>query len=161
MTYTPNPDIFDASDSFTYTIDDGHGLTSTATVNVDVKSLPNTPGKVTAGQANLDNSTNAGLNVQYDGTAFKGELQFNDKSEDIKLHSDSMTSLFVDPAKTTATFKGTATVNGVSGYTFKVTVVDHGEPGTSDSFLIVIKDPTSTTIYSKGAVLTGGNIQIH
>jgi len=72
-----------------------------------------------------------------------------------------MTALSVDPTKTTATFKGTATVNGVEGYTFKVTVKDNGEPGTGDSFLIVIKDPANTTVYAKGATLTGGNIQIH
>lgn len=162
VTYMPNPDIFGASDSFTYTIDDGNGLTSTATITVDVLGLPSTPGKVTAGQSNLDDYTNAGFNVQSgDGTAFKGQLQFNDRLEDIRLHSNSMTALSVDPTKTTATFKGTATVNGVSGYTFKVTVVDSGEPGTGDSFLIVIKDSTGATVYMKGATLTGGNIQIH
>jgi Ca-activated chloride channel family protein len=157
ITYSPSPDIFDASDSFTYMIGDGHGLNSTATVTVNVAGLPNTAGKVTAGQANLDNDTNAGFNVQSsDGATFKGQLQYNDRLEDIKLHSDSMTSLSVDPTKTTATFKGTATVNGMSGYTFKVKVVDNGEPGTTDSFLIVIKDPTNATVYVKGAVLTVG-----
>ena len=162
VTYTPNPDIFGASDSFTYTIDDGNGLTSTATVTVDVLGLPSTPGKVTSGQANLDNDTNAGFNVQSgNGTEFKGQLQFSDKLEEIKLHSYSMTALSVDPTRTTATFKGTAMVNGVEGYTFKVTVKDNGEPGTGDSFLIVIKDPANATVYAKGATLTGGNIQIH
>lgn len=39
-----------------------------------------------------------------------------------------MTELSVDPTKTKtmATFKGTATVNGIEGYTFKVTVEDNG-----------------------------------
>lgn len=162
VTYTPSPAIFDDTDTFTYTIEDSEGLTDTATVTVDVASLPSTPGMVTAGQANLDNDTNAGFNIQSsDGTEFKGQLQFNDKLEDINLHSESMTALAIDPSGTVATFKGTATVNGESGYTFKVIVEDNGEPGTSDSFLIVIKDSTDMTIYLKGATLTGGNIQIH
>jgi Ca-activated chloride channel family protein len=162
ITYTPDPSIFDATDTFTYTISDGHGLTDNATVTVDVKGLPSTPGKVTGGQANLDNNTNAGFNVQSgDGTTFKGQLQFNDKLENIKLHSESMTALAIDPSGTTATFKGTAEVNGVSGYTFKAIVKDNGEPGTNDSFLIVIKDPSNTTVYMRGGTLSGGNIQIH
>ncbi|AIF84113.1 Mg-chelatase subunit ChlD [Candidatus Nitrososphaera evergladensis SR1] len=162
ITYTPDPSIFGASDTFTYTIDDGHGLTDTATVTVNVQGLTSTPGKVTGGQANLDNNTNAGFNVQSgDGTTFKGQLQFNDKLEDIKLHSQSMTALAIDPTGTTATFKGTAEVNGVSGYTFKAIVKDNGEPGTNDSFLIVIKDLSNTTIYMRGGTLSGGNIQIH
>lgn len=146
VTYTPDPTIFDDTDTFTYTIDDGHGLTATATVTVDVASLPSTPGKVTGGQANLDDNTNAGFNIQSsDGTTFKGELQFDDKLEHVKLHSESMTALAIDPSGTVATFKGTAEVNGESGYTFKVIVEDDGEPGTNDSFLIVIKDSTNTT----------------
>lgn len=162
VTYSPDSTIFDASDTFTYTIDDGNGLTDTATVTVDVAGLPSTPGKVTGGQFNLDNDTSGGFNVQSsDGTAFKGQLQFGDKLEEINLHSESMTALAVDPSGTTATFKGTATVNGESGYTFKVIVEDNGEPGTSDSFLIVVKDSTDTTIYAKSGTLSGGNIQIH
>lgn len=162
VTYSPDPTIFDASDTFTYTIDDGNGLTDTATVTVDVAGLPSTPGKVTGGQFNLDNDTSGGFNVQSsDGATFKGQLQYSDKLEDINLHSESMTALAVDPSGTMATFKGTATVNGESGYTFKVIVEDNGEPGTSDSFLIVVKDLTDTTIYVKSGTLSGGNIQIH
>lgn len=162
VTYSPDPTIFDDSDTFTYTIDDGNGLTDTATVTVDVAGLPSTPGKVTGGQFNLDNDTSGGFNVQSsDGTTFKGQLQFSDKLEDINLHSESMTALAVDPSGTTATFKGTAKVNGEPGYTFKVIVEDNGEPGTGDSFLIVVKDSTDTTIYLKGGTLSGGNIQIH
>ncbi|MEW6603212.1 MAG: post-COAP-1 domain-containing protein [Thermoproteota archaeon] len=162
ITYTPNPSIFGDSDTFTYTISDGNGGTATANVTVTVDDLASTPGKVTGGQADLDEDANAGFNVQSDnGTDFKGQLQFNDKSEGIKLHSDSMTALSVDPTGTKATFKGTATVNGESGYTFKVIVEDNGEPGTDDSFLIVIKDSTDTTIYMRGGNLDKGNIQIH
>jgi hypothetical protein len=162
ITYTPSPDIFGDSDTFTYTISDGNGGTATANVTVTVDELPSTPGKVTGGQANLDENANAGFNVQSDnGIDFKGQLQFNDKSEGINLHSDSMTALSVDPTGTKATFKGTATVNGESGYTFKVIVEDNGEPGSNDSFLIVIKDSTDTTIYMRGGNLDKGNIQIH
>jgi hypothetical protein len=42
-----------------------------------------------------------------------------------------------------------------------VIVEDNGEPDTDDSFLIVIKDSTNTTIYLKGGTLSNGNIQIH
>lgn len=162
VTYTPNPDIFGDSDTFTYTISDGNGGTATANVTVTVDELASTPGKVTGGQANLDENANAGFNVQSNDTSeFKGQLQFSDKSEGIKLHSDSMTALSIDPTGTKAVFKGTATVNGEPGYTFKVVVEDNGEPGKNDSFLIVIKDSTDTTIYLRGGNLDKGNIQIH
>ena len=42
VSYTPNPNFF-GSDSFTYTIDDGHGATDTATVNVTVLNVEDPP----------------------------------------------------------------------------------------------------------------------
>jgi hypothetical protein len=42
VSYTPNPNFF-GSDSFTYTIDDGHGATDTATVTVTVLNVEDPP----------------------------------------------------------------------------------------------------------------------
>src|SRR4030095_10800863 len=64
-----------------------------------------------------------------------------------------------------ATMKGTATVNGISGYTFEVRVEDNGEPGIGvDRFRIQIAGPTSydsNAFAANGGLLTAGNIQTH
>ena len=53
--------------------------------------------------------------------------------------------------------EGTAEVNGQSGFTYAVDVIDNGEPGRNDSFYIKL-----STGYTAGpSYLGGGNIQIH
>jgi hypothetical protein len=61
-------------------------------------------------------------------------------------------------ANTHADFNGSAEVTHLGVTTtesFTVRVDDCGEPGTADKFRI------STTSYSNGGTLIGGNIQIH
>jgi len=88
VVFTPNPDYNNLSGpaSFTYTISDGHGGTSTATVNVDVKpvvdpaiSISDVTVNEGAGTATftvtLDQPTTATVSVRYqtaDGTATAG-----------------------------------------------------------------------------------------
>ncbi len=54
-----------------------------------------------------------------------------------------------------ASFTGRATVNGVPGVKFFVEVEDLGEPGTADTFRIVLADG-----YGAGGVLLRGNVQV-
>ena len=56
----------------------------------------------------------------------------------------------------TSQIDGTATANSAP-VTFNVTVTDHGEPGTADTFSIVIPELG----YSQSDTLGGGNIQVH
>ena len=163
LTYKPNTG-FSGVETFTYTISDGHGGTSTAGVTVTVtpisKPPTGTPGKVTGGGAQLNKDTNFGFNVQSsDGITFKGELEYQDRAANINLHSVDMKFLSVNPSGTNATFSGTATVNGKEGFTFKVYVEDNGEPGSNDKFSITIKEVPGG--YTKSVTLAKGNVQIH
>ena len=51
---------------------------------------------------------------------------------------------------------GTATVDGSGSFGFDVRICDNGEPGTNDTFFIIMSDG-----YSAGGTLTNGNIQLH
>ena len=164
VVYTAGPTLFAGNtDTFQYTIQDSRGANATAKVTITATAIPNTTGKVTAGGGQLSQqNVNFGFNVQStDGTTFKGQLEYQDKNMNINLHSLTMTGLAVSTDGTHSVFKGTAQVNGVNGYTFKVTADDHGEPGTSDFFRIVIKDSTNSVIYQSEGLLAKGNIQIH
>ena len=119
-----------------------------------------TSGKVTGGgSTSLEKGKdlNFGFVVNSDkSTTPTGNMEFQSKLANINLHSTSFYSLSVY-SSTLAVFSGTATINGVSGHTFKVTVEDNGEPGTSDKFSIEIDGGA----YSTSGTLTAGNIQIH
>lgn len=61
-------------------------------------------------------------------------------------------------------FEGTGLVNGEPGYRLRVTVVDHGEPGSEDDYRIEVwrtdrLGPES--ILSEGGTLQTGNVQVH
>jgi len=145
----------------TCTASDSAKNTASEIFSITVSLLP-TPGKVTAGGAQIDKDVNFGFNIQSeDGIDFKGQLQYNDKASDIKLHSDEMTLLSVNPANTQAIFTGTASIDQQSGFTFIITVQDNGEPGTNDFFSITIFDSGGSSIYQKDGTLKKGNIQTH
>lgn len=164
IVYTAGPTLFAGdTDTFQYMIQDSRGANATANVTITATAIPSTTGKVTAGGAQLSQEgANFGFNAQSsDGTTFKGQLEYQDKPMNINLHSLSITSLAVSTDGTHSVFKGTAKVNGTDGYIFKVTADDHGEPGTSDYFRIVIKDSSNNVIYQSEGTLALGNIQIH
>ena len=99
-----------------------------------------------------------GLVAKYhDGSnAPKGNLQYVDHVTGMVVHGN-VESLAVDKTTMTATFSGTAFVNGMDGYAYTVTVVDNGEPGNMDTLSIDI--PAKS--YTASGTLEGGNIQIH
>jgi len=82
-----------------------------------------------------------------------GHLVYTDHDIDLKVQSTAMTD-FVPGC--TSQIDGTATANSAP-VTFNVTVTDHGEPGTADTFSIVIPELG----YSQSDTLGGGNIQVH
>jgi hypothetical protein len=121
-----------------------------------------TPGKVTGGgQIAIPlpkGKASFGFNIMYQEgwAAPKGELQYVDHTTKMTVHGPNMTSLVVSSDKTKATFTGECTINGVSGFKFKVYVEDNSEPGKNDVFKIELSNG-----YSAGGVLLNGNIQIH
>lgn len=123
------------------------------------------PGKVTGG-GKIGGGLDFDFGVQPDhNNGFTGHLNYKDKANNIDLRSTSITfvSILIDDKH--ATIKGTATVNGISGYTFDVRAEDNGEPGQdSDRFRIQISGPTSydsNAFAANGGLLTAGNIQTH
>ncbi|HEX9615139.1 MAG TPA: ice-binding family protein [Bacteroidota bacterium] len=85
---------------------------------------------------------------------FWGQLSYNDH-KGFKLKSSSVTAYIVIDA-VTRQIEGVAKVRGQGSFTYKVIVVDNGEPGRNDSFSIEVSNG-----YSASGDLKGGNIQLH
>jgi hypothetical protein len=130
--------------------------TTTLTTETTTTTATISEGKITGG-GQISRDTNFGFNVQSDGASIKGVLEYIDKGSKINLHSVQMTSLTINADKTKGTLSGTATVNGVEGFTFIVEVEDNSEPGRNDKFKITIPELG----YTKDGSLLRGNIQIH
>jgi hypothetical protein len=62
----------------------------------------------------------------------------------------------------TASFLGTATVDGESGYTYAVRFVDNGFPGRNDTIEIVIKDAGGAVVFDSHGPqkLKTGNVEV-
>jgi hypothetical protein len=110
--------------------------------------------KVTGGGNILNKLVSFGFNA--DNTP-SGNLNYQDKGEDIHLVSDSIDSFSYDPGTNEVTFMGRGHV-GRDPVLFTVKVQDNGEPGTNDRFSIMI---TGARTSSRSGVLTQGNIQFH
>lgn len=67
------------------------------------------------------------------------------------------------PAAGFDTFVGTGTgrLNGVDGATIGFKFTDAGEPGTSDTASIIVKDKNGNTVMTASGFLVGGNNQAH
>ncbi|MCK4395544.1 DUF1565 domain-containing protein [candidate division WOR-3 bacterium] len=108
------------------------------------------------------NKKTFGFNVHSETGVVWGQLQFNDHGTKMKVHSDTINTLIVQPGDTIANFSGDCRVDGVSGYSLECEVMDSGEPGHGvDKFSIDIYDAVGNPYYSAGDFLGGGNIQIH
>jgi hypothetical protein len=114
--YTPDPDA-DGTDSFTYTLDDGAGSTDTATVEVTVTPVNDTP------VAGDDSAA-----VRVNGTAKPIAVLANDTDVD----GDEL-----QVTETSASLKGTVTITG--GGTGLTYLPDTDESG-ADSFTYTISD---------------------
>jgi len=95
-----------------------------------------------------------GFNAQFAAGLLSGHLTFVDHGSKKKVESTSITSFTRAGSK--ATFTGLARVDGVPGVHFTVDVEDVGEPGSADTFKLVLGDG-----YAAGGVLLKGNIQVH
>jgi VCBS repeat-containing protein/predicted outer membrane repeat protein len=164
--YTPAAG-FSGNDTFTYRASDG-SLDSQAAVTISVILKPATLGKVSGsgsvdgGARQFDMSVQSRLGA---GLSFTGAVTFEDRQLGISLASTSITYLRVEEDGAHAKFRGTATVNGVSGYTFTIYVEDHGAPGRNDKFRIVIAGPQgfaydSADFATMGGLLDSGNINV-
>ncbi|HEU4837155.1 MAG TPA: Ig-like domain-containing protein [Pyrinomonadaceae bacterium] len=150
--YSPNLNFF-GSDSFTYTIDDGHGGQSTATVNVTVNAVNDAP----VFTINLLSQT-----VQYSDpitTVTVSVSDVDDATADLTL-----TVLSSIPAGLTLTPTGVGswTISGnplvVAGvYPINLKVEDpHGASSTATVTITVNKETAETTYTGDMGVVTAG-----
>jgi len=172
FTYTPAA-TFSGTDTFAYKAFDGELYSNPTTVTIVVNPVNlGTPGKITGGGSIDERVRNFGFVVQTkvrDGVmSYTGNLEYHDKARGYNLHSTSITLIIIDPDGVHGMFQGTATLNGIAGYTFTVWVEDNGEPGSLvDRFRIQISGPGGfaydcNDFATRGGLLDrGGNIQVH
>lgn len=138
-------------------------------LGVEVPALPcltgctatpqSTPGKASGGGwFTQGTKRRVALSVEKVGTgAPAGELSYDDRAG-TSVEGAGVESLVVDGNRATVT--GAATVNGETGYRFSLTVVDNGEPGSSDAVSLVVTKPGTTWRHEAGGTLGGGNLQV-
>ena len=91
--------------------------------------------------------------------ALFGSLTYIDSAKNLTVKSTKVTSYTVVNSKTRL-IKGTATVNGKSGFRYEVTAADNGK-GTTDTFSLKVYNSSSTLTYSASGKLICGNLQLH
>jgi hypothetical protein len=97
--------------------------------------------------------------VEADGSTVRGQENYQDHGPAQPRHVQSieLTATTCSDDLTMATIFGRATVDGAGSFTFRIDVTDQGEPGSNDSYGIILSDG-----YASGQKrLQGGNVQIH
>jgi hypothetical protein len=87
-----------------------------------------------------------------------GSVEYQDHIANLNIKSIQINTVATTLDKKKGAITGLAQVNGAGSYPFVVYVEDNAEPGKgADVFMISLP----TYPYSNGAILSGGNIQIH
>ena len=97
--------------------------------------------------------------MSADGSSVEGQQQYRDHgpAQPRTVHSIELLATTCSDDLTTATIFGTATIDGSGTFVFRIDVMDQGEPGTNDSYGIMLSDG-----YASGQKqLRGGNVTIH
>ena len=139
----------------TLTVTDNDGETASTEVLIQVNAPPPPGAHEATGGGHITvggKKANFGFDAESSVTGVTGSLSYQDKAGDVKVQSQSVSSLVVSGNR--ATIQGTCTVNKVSGFTFTVDVIDNGS-GSSDSFRIRLSNG-----YDASGTLGGGNITV-
>jgi YVTN family beta-propeller protein len=94
-----------------------------------------------------------GFNVKGDGADAKGNCNVEDPRADVHIKCLDVTAIV--RTGNSARIYGNAQAGG-SATTYRIDVVDNGEPGRTDTFQI-----KTSSGYTAGGTLAGGNIQVH
>jgi Bacterial Ig-like domain (group 1)/Beta-propeller repeat len=97
--------------------------------------------------------------VSHDGSSVEGQQEYQDHgpAQPRNVHSIELVATTCSDDLTSASIFGTATIDGSGEFVFRIDVTDVGEPGTNDSYGIMLSDG-----YASGQKqLGGGNVQIH
>jgi hypothetical protein len=109
-------------------------------------------------------AANFAFNAKYvKGGQLQGSLFYIEHrlSGDVVLKSNAMGALAIVGNK--AVLTGKATLAGVGNYKFQATVVDNGDPGSSDQFGLQVTDPSGAVVTSltfDPLTLSAGNIAV-
>jgi hypothetical protein len=139
------------------------GLAIDNTFRTGVMSTPNCTAKISNGgwitAKNGDTSTFGGnARVSSSGSA-SGQETYQDHgpTSPLTVKSISVAAVVCGSSGTEATIIGSATVNGSGSHEYEIDLKDADEPGTADTYRILIPDIS----YDSGTqTLQGGNIQI-
>jgi len=109
------------------------------------------------GWINVGNDrANFGFNAGFKGGSLDVNFNYIDHRTGMHMKATTITE-YVATGPTSRRFKGSAEIDGVSGYTYEIEVADRGEPGrNTDTISIKLGNG-----YSAGGPLAGGNIQLH
>jgi hypothetical protein len=111
--------------------------------------------------ANNDDRASFGGNakVAADGSSVQGQQQYQDHGpgQPRNVHSVELLATTCSDDLTTASIFGTATIDGSGTFVFRIDVIDQGQPGTNDSYGIMLSDG----YFSGQHRLQGGNVTIH
>jgi hypothetical protein len=90
--------------------------------------------------------------------AVSGQEQYTDHgpAEPIRVHSINVLAVVCSEDRRQGTIFGQAKVDGEGSHYYRITVTDNGEPGTNDTYGILL----DTAYYSGEQRLQGGNVQI-
>jgi hypothetical protein len=146
--------------TITVTATDDDGAPGSDSIMVTTTSASD---KVTGGGfITTDGRTSFGLVAKGSTGGYSGQIQVRAPGKH-RFHGKTVTSLTV--SGNTASWSGTGTCDGTSGYTFQVTVQDNrnggGKKGTADTFAVTIKNSSGATVFSTSGALKGGNITVH
>ncbi|MEP7157863.1 MAG: ExeM/NucH family extracellular endonuclease [Chloroflexota bacterium] len=149
----------------TLTVTDDSGLSDTETLSVIV--FDPAAGHATGSGTYSDGSFNFSAKYNKAGTSLSGTTQLNVNG--MTFVSSAYQWLVVSGNR--ATFSGTGTLNGVSGYSFVVSVLDGGSPGINDRIRVQISQTGGPVVYDSQpgdpisavptSIPTSGNITVH
>jgi Bacterial Ig domain len=150
--YAPAQDYF-GTDSFTYTIDDGHGGTATATVNVTINAVDDAP---------VFTINSLAQSVQYSDAITPVTVSVSDVDDATSDLTLSVTSSLPSGLTVTPTGVGSLTISGnplvVAGvYPINLQVVDPHNATTNATITITVNKETAETFYTGDmSVVTAG-----
>ena len=132
ITYTPNAN-YNGSDSFTYSVDDGNGGTSIATVNLTVDSVNDVPVSV-----NDVSTTNEDASVTVN--VLTNDSDIDGDTLTVSIVSASANGSLVVNGDNTITYTPDADYNGADSFTY---MIADGNGGTSTASVNLTVDPVN------------------
>jgi autotransporter-associated beta strand protein len=97
-----------------------------------------------------------GLSAGYVDGVLSGHLTFKDHDTGMKVEAVSITGYGPGSVPDSRYVEGSAEIDGIGGFTYRVEAADNGEPGDADTFSIDLSNG-----YHADGALGAGNIQLH